>query len=603
MKDIAVIEYVALFAIMFAANLFIYLKFNKGLARNAKGQQGRRYLIASLISILPIAVAQIPVLSSAVLLNAVIALFCGASYNIIFHLSNKKHSPGYDNRIDIVFGIYLFGWLTSMQIISGALPGATAIVGGAIAGITALAAIVLVTIQWVHFIIYGSNFDMNGMQATLDTDRNETIEFIKSFPLYTTLAIALGIIAIPVLCIGAEIAVVENYHTHLFGICLAALWATGMCAYIWIGKRSLLCRTGFMTLYLDTKEYSKRTLLYVEEMDNRLKDLELKNAGEENKEPHTYIMIIGESASRDYMSVYFDMEHDTTPWLKECDRKNGNDIVFTNVYSCHHQTVPTLEQVLTERNQYNNKEFYESVSIIDIARKAGYTTHWYSNQGCIGVADTSVTLVANTCDTAKWTEQEVNKLQYDGSLIEFLDEVDPKKNNFVVLHLMGSHFNYINRYPKEHTQWGEPGVQDNMLNYLNSIHYTDSLLKKVYEYGSEKLNLQAMLYFSDHAAVPDKRRPPHFNGFDMVRIPMSIHCSDSYISHHKERFEALKAHKEKFFTNDLVYELVCGLLDVESNHFDTSNSLAHKEYKYTRDMLYTCGGEFAIIHDTAVRTE
>ena len=603
MKEIAITEYLCFLAAMCATSIIVYHSFNKGLARNAKGQQFRRYLIASLISILPIAVAQVPVCSGAVLLNAAIALFCGASYPIIFHYSNRKQAHDYDNRIDIVFGIYLFGWLSALQIISGSLPGAAAIASGAITGLVALVPIILATIQWVHYIIYGSSFDMNGMQATLDTDRNETIEFIKSFPLYTTISIAVAIIALPTLCIGAEILVVANHGTHITGIIFAAAWAMGLFAYIWVGKRSMLCRTGFMTLYLDTKEYSQRTRLYVEEMDIRLKDLELKPAGKQNNEPHTYIMIIGESASRDYMSAYFDTEYDTTPWLKECDRKNSNHIVFTNAYSCHHQTVPTLEQVLTERNQYNGKQFYESVSIIDIARKAGYATHWYSNQGCIGVADTSVTLVANTSDTAKWTKQEVNKLQYDGSLIEFLDEVDPSKNNFVVLHLMGSHFNYINRYPKEHTMWGEPGVQDNLLNYFNSLHYTDSLLKEVYEYASKKLNLQAMLYFSDHAAVPDKRRPPHFNGFDMVRIPMSIHCTDSYITHHKGRFEALKAHKKTFFTNDLVYELVCGLLDVESNHFDSSNSLAHKEYKYTRDMLYTCNGEFCIKNDTAVETE
>ncbi len=603
MKEIAIIPYIMLLAVMYATSLAVYHKFNKGLARNAKGLQRRRYLIASSIAILPVAVAQVPVLSASVLLNLAIALFCGASYPIIYHLSNHRQSPDYDNRIDLVFGIYLFGWLTALQTVSGALPYPFSATAGALTGFSALVPVALATIQWIHYLIYGSNFDMNGMQATLDTDRNEIIEFIKSFPLHITLAIAFAVVALPLLCIGAEIAVVTDYGTHITGVIVAAVWIAGLCAYMWIGKRSLLCRTGFVALYLDMKEYGQRTRLYVEEMDNRLKGLELKFPKPQSDKPHTYIMIIGESASRDYMSVYYDMEHDSTPWLKKCDRENANDIVFTNVYSCHHQTVPTLEQVLTERNQYNGKQFYESVSIIDIARKAGYTTHWYSNQGCIGVADTSVTLVANTCDTAKWTKQEVNKLQYDGSLIEFLDEVDPAKNNFVVLHLMGSHFNYINRYPKEHTQWGEPGVQDNMLNYLNSLHYTDSLLKKVYEYGCEKLNLQAMLYFSDHAAVPDKRRPPHFNGFDMVRIPMSIHCTDSYIKEHKERFEALKAHKETFFTNDLVYELVCGLLDIESNHFDTSNSLAHKEYKYTREMLYTCGGEFAIIHDTAVKTE
>ena len=89
-----------------------------------------------------------------------------------------------------------------------------------------------------------------------------------------------------------------------------------------------------------------------------------------------------------------------------------------------------------------------------MAHKLGYRVHWYSNQGHLGTFDTPISLVAETADVAKWTHQEVGKVQYDASLLDFLDEVDPTKNNFVVLHLIGSHFNFINRYPREFTRWG-----------------------------------------------------------------------------------------------------------------------------------------------------
>ena len=353
-------------------------------------------------------------------------------------------------------------------------------------------------------------------------------------------------------------------------------------------------RTHLLYLYYDIKDYSQRTSLYTEGLQKRLAGLNVNVKGEKNDKPHTYIMIIGESASRDYMSAYVNMEHDTTPWLRNSKEDSERNIIFTNAYACHHQTVPTLERVLTERNQYNTKEFYESTSIIDIARKAGYTTYWYSNQGYLGSHDTSITLVADTCDTARWTEQSLNKGRYDGDLLNFLDEVDPTKNNFIILHFMGSHANYLSRYPASATQWGEPGVENLMLNYYNSLHYTDTILKDIYEYACEKLNLEAMIYFSDHGCVPNERRKSYFTGFGTVRIPLSVHLTDSYIRHHKERCEALKANKDKFFTNDLMYEFVCGVMDIESNHFDTENSLAHKEYKYTKDMLLTDTGNIPL---------
>ena len=605
MENIKIFEYIFAAVALYAINLAIYLCFNKGLARNAKGLQSRRYLIASVISILPIAIAQIPITAPSVIFNALLALICGCTFPVIFHICNRKHSPDHDHHIDIVYGIYLFGWFTALQIVvQGAAPYTGTIVSsiaGVIIGIIAFATAMLAIIQWGHYFIYGSCFDTNGMQAAQDTDRNEAIEFIKSFPPLTLIAIVATFAIILVTCIWGESLSLATEEVSLVGVALSTVWAIAMFKYVWIGKRSLLQRTGLIMLYNDVKEYGQRSHLYIEQMETRLANLEVKKHNNENKEPHTYIMVIGESASREYMSAYTALEYNTTPWLKECMNDEQHHIVFKNAYACANQTVPTLERVLTERNQYNTKEFYESVSIIDIARKAGYTTHWYSNQGCIGVAETSITLVAKTCDVAKWTAQEINKIQYDGSLLDFFEEIDPKKNNFIVFHLMGSHFNFINRYPAEATQWGEQGVQNNILNYMNSIHYTDSLLKKIYEIASERFNLQALLYFSDHGCIPDKRRTPQFDGFEFLHVPMSLHFTNSYINAHKERFDALKANKDKFFTNDLMYELFCGLIDIESNHFEKENSLAYNEYKYTLDMLLTNSGQTRVSEDSMLK--
>lgn len=52
---------------------------------------------------------------------------------------------------------------------------------------------------------------------------------------------------------------------------------------------------------------------------------------------------------------------------------------FDNAYAYWLQTVPVLERALTEKNQYNDLEFNKSFSIIDIAKKAGYKTYWFSN--------------------------------------------------------------------------------------------------------------------------------------------------------------------------------------------------------------------------------
>ena len=124
-------------------------------------------------------------------------------------------------------------------------------------------------------------------------------------------------------------------------------------------------------------------------------------------------------------------------------------------------------------------------------------------------------------------------------------------------------------------------------NYLDSVAYTDYILQQITEYAQKNLNLQALLYFSDHGVTPDQRRSPNFNGFAAVRIPMFCYFSEEYKSLYPQTFETLKNHSDYYWTNDLAYELICGILNITSNHYDESNSLASPKYKFTKETLKT----------------
>ena len=71
------------------------------------------------------------------------------------------------------------------------------------------------------------------------------------------------------------------------------------------------------------------------------------------------------------------------------------------------------------------------------------------------------------------------------------------------------------------------------------MNNNEIILEKIYNYASAKLNLQAILYFSDHGTLPDKRRSPNFDGFGTVRIPMFAYFSDEYIQKNKEIYQTL----------------------------------------------------------------
>lgn len=85
-----------------------------------------------------------------------------------------------------------------------------------------------------------------------------------------------------------------------------------------------------------------------------------------------------------------------------------------------------------------------------------------------------------------------------------------------------------------------------MTSYEKSIAYTDKVLQEIYEYGRDKMNLQAMLYCSDHGEDMKYRHSPELNDFNMVRIPFWIYLSRDYQLALPERYIALRQHSSDF---------------------------------------------------------
>ena len=365
-------------------------------------------------------------------------------------------------------------------------------------------------------------------------------------------------------------------------------------------------QSSIATLWKNVTDYVAQMQEYNIGHDERFADMKVDPAQTlAAKTKGTVIVVIGESASRSYMKAFTpDYQFDNTLWLSE-KMSGGFDstgfIVYKNVYSSWSQTVPVLQRALTEQSQYNDKEFHTSTSIVDAAKKAGYKTYWFSNQGRYGEFDSAITLVAKTADVAEWTDDAYDfSDKYDSALLPYLEKVNPNENNFIVLHLMGSHIYYNNRYPKEFKRWvteDGTGMATAAPAYANTILYTDYILSQIYEYASKNLNLQAMLYFSDHGENLDISHNPDVFSFDMVKIPMFIYLSPEYRAKLPERADALHQNENKYFTNDMLYDTICGMMNVPSNRYESRQDFSSAEYAFNRDNLTTMLGQHLLTED------
>lgn len=592
-------EYLICGIALYILSYLFYVKISRGLGHKAEYLQLRRFFPCAVLAVLPCYLAQLPLTSPQFLISLFVGIMWIITYPLFYYITYHKNSTDFGFHLDTVFGLYIIGWLTGLKILVQYFNVMPSVLMTVIS-VAEFAVLLIPVLQWLYFAVYKTSVNENALSAMLQTDYNESIEFYKSLPKLIQIILPI-IVAGFVYCIvltNTPIKIQLNNEYFVWSIIAITIFLT---IYLWEpSKKGVFLRTGLIDLLNDVRHYMAETKTYTKNLNQRLAKLQVSPSKPTFNKPSTIIMVIGESESRDYMSAFSNYDKDTTPWLNK-EKNSNNFFLFPNAYACHHQTVQTLERALTEANQYNDKKFYESCSVIDIARKAGYTTHWYSNQGNLGGADTAVTLVADTADHAQWTKQNLNQVQYDESLLDYLKEVDPTKNNFIVFHLMGNHFNFLNRYPESFTKWGEPGKYDLILNYINSIAYTDHILESIWKYGKENLNLQAMVYFSDHATIPDKRRSSNFDGFATVRIPMFVYLADEYIAKYPDTYSALKNNKDKYFTNDLAYELMCGVFNIKSNHYDETNSIASSKYKYTRDMLKTDIGNKWIKDDKTIK--
>ncbi|MCH3949873.1 MAG: phosphoethanolamine transferase [Acidaminococcus sp.] len=307
-----------------------------------------------------------------------------------------------------------------------------------------------------------------------------------------------------------------------------------------------------------------------------------------------YVLVIGESATRDHMHAY-GYERETTPFLDTL-KKQQKAILYDNVYSNHTHTVPSLTYALSEKNQYNDVPLAKACSILETAKAAGYETYWISNQRKYSAWDTPTAEIASTADHQIWINghagEGMESSFYDKELLKYLPKTSETKPVLVIFHIMGSHATYQNRYPEAFAHFkGKDKLVDE---YDNSIRYTDSFLCDLYKAISSRKEFQAFIYMPDHGEDPDEKKSHEASKFtpEMSHIPLVVSLSPNFLSHRSTEAEILKEHRHACWTNDLLYNLMLSLLGIENapcveDHLD----LAQPAYSLDKDQVLLLHGK------------
>ena len=462
--------------------------------------------------------------------------------------------------------------------------------------------IICALIYFSYFLIYGSTFATADFLPFVQTHLSEAIGFLKSFISVKTLC--LGVILLLVLFVPTITLLVRNIKNGGMSSAKWPKWIIALSVLLfaagiinvrhWIPRSFPVLDYQLSQAYIHSIRDAKKLhtinaakLVLANGINNTLA----------SRVPGTVLLVNGESETSDLMTAFTpSLPVDTTPWLTS-EKENKDFYLFNHAYTNFPATAGALSMALTGINQYNEKEIGQVVTLLDVAKKAGYDTWWISNHRQLGAGNPSVDLVSSGADHTLWTTHAEGA---DIDLISLLKKVPRNGNHFIVLHLMGSHAKYDSRIPDDWPYLSLPGADETENDYATTVDYTDYVLKNIFNYSKENLHMTAMAYLSDHG---EDMKYGHGEGhvtWSMLHIPLFFYLSPEYETAFPNTAKALRNNREKIFTNDLLFDTMCGLIQAPNNDYSPTYDLTSPLYSLNADQALAVNGKWIVANDPSL---
>ena len=312
--------------------------------------------------------------------------------------------------------------------------------------------------------------------------------------------------------------------------------------------------------------------------------------------PRTLVLIIGESTTRNRMSIY-GYPRNTTPQIEQFKKDNPEFLVFNDVVSSRPYTIEVLQQALTFADEQHPDLYLTQPSLIHLMKQAGYKTYWITNQQTMTKRNTMLTMFSKQADEQFYMNNDRNQSsrQYDESVFEPFMKVlaEPVEKKFIIIHLLGTHMKYEFRYPEngEYDRFKDKASipfkiddenVDEYNSYDNAISYNDFVTTTLFTLFKNSHKNGFMLYFSDHGEDVYQTAPHDILGRNekaptrtMYTIPFMLWQSPSWIASHPNHYQDYV--NRKFSTQDLIHTW-SDLAGLSYNLYVPEKSLVNPNY-------------------------
>lgn len=239
----------------------------------------------------------------------------------------------------------------------------------------------------------------------------------------------------------------------------------------------------------------------------------------------TYVLVLGESASKDYLSPYgYPVKN--SPFLEQ-----AHGIKYTQMFAPAAHTIKSIPRLLTIPNA---KEVEYQNNIINLANHLGIKTYWISNQDKMGEYENEISYLANYSQEQYYlSEVAPTTARYDHQMLPKITSIINAPSDtpkLIIVHLMGSHTRFVKRvdFNKAHFNFDDKHLSD----YLSSLLQTDMFLENLHQELKDSKQSFSMIYVSDHGLNPITLR--HGISQFTPKVPLFKLSSDDTMQTHDD---------------------------------------------------------------------
>lgn len=357
--------------------------------------------------------------------------------------------------------------------------------------------------------------------------------------------------------------------------------------------------TRFISSFIYYKENSyvdyKTLLNDYKNLKKNYKPLAIKN------DIKNIVLILGESLNKNQMQLYGNQILNNPELTKLL---NSNNLTFyTDTIAPFASTNATMQVLLNFANYENikSKPWHKHLDIISLFSLAGYKTYHISNQEEFGIWGNAAASIGHGADFIYFANAYKNSMQGsikpDFVLLPTINNLNLANKNFIIIHLIGSHFSYKERYENDFEKFSFSDIEceldkdkcQKIAQYHNSIYYNDYIISKIYEKFKNEDSL--LIYISDHGESLYDDKSKSVLGHSIVdktnaEIPLIFIYSNKFKNTHKDILSKIISSKDNPYMSDDLIHTLCDIAGIMFDECKVERSVINEQFDKTRARIF-----------------